>query len=302
MTHSSLFKHAAVAVTLATAALCSSAAMAQKIVVGGKNFTEQQLLAEMTTQYLTRHGFAIDKRVGLGSTALRQAQEAGQIDMYWEFVGTSLIVYNKINERMAAQAAWQKVRELDAARGLVWLPPSKANNSYALAMRRDYAAQQGIVTISDLAHRVNSDENAQKPLRFGVNSEWYARSDGLHPLQALYGFEFGRANVVRMDTGLIYPALRDGQVDVGLVFVTDGRVPAFDFIILQDDKGHFPDYAITPVVRQATLAAHPGLEDLLNKLAAKLDDAVMARLNAAVDLEKKSVEAVAAAFLAAQDW
>jgi len=302
MTHSSFFKRAAVVVTLAATALLASAAHAQKIVVGGKNFTEQQLLAEMTAQYLTGHGFTIDKRVGLGSTALRQAQEAGQIDLYWEYVGTSLIVYNKVNERMDAQAAWQKVRALDAAKGLTWLPPSKANNSYALAMRRDAAAQLGIVTISDLARRVNSAENTQKPLKFGVNSEWYARSDGLRPLQALYGFEFGRANVVRMDTGLVYPALRDGQVNVGLVFVTDGRVPAFDFVILQDDQGHFPDYAITPVVRQATLAAHPGLEDLLNNLAAKLDDAVMARLNAAVDLEKKSVEAVSAAFLAQQQW
>jgi len=297
-----LLKHVGVAATLAAAAIAASTVHAQKIVVGGKNFTEQQLLAEMTAQYLSNNGMTIDKRVGLGSTALRQAQEAGQIDLYWEYVGTSLIVYNKINERMSARDSWEKVRELDAAKGLVWLPPSKANNSYALAMRRADAAERGIVTISDLAHRVNSPENAQKQVKFGVNSEWYARSDGLRPLQALYGFEFGRANVVRMDTGLIYPALRDGQIDVGLVFVTDGRVPAFDFVILQDDKGHFPDYAITPVIRSVTLAAHPRLEGLLNALAAKLDDAVMARLNAAVDLEKKSVEAVAREFLAAQAW
>jgi len=297
-----LLKHAGVAVALAAAAIAASTAHAQKIVVGGKNFTEQQLLAEMTAQYLSNNRMTIDKRVGLGSTALRQAQEAGQIDLYWEYVGTSLIVYNKINERMSARDSWEKVRELDAAKGLVWLPPSKANNSYALAMRRADAAERGIATISDMARRVNSPENAQKPVKFGVNSEWYARSDGLRPLQALYGFEFGRANVVRMDTGLIYPALRDGQVDVGLVFVTDGRVPAFDFVILQDDKGHFPDYAITPVIRQTTLTAYPELEGLLNALAAKLDDAVMARLNAAVDLEKKSVEAVAREFLAAQAW
>jgi len=286
------------AMALTAGALLASTAHAQKIVVGGKNFTEQQLLAEMTAQHLSNNGFAIDKRVGLGSTALRQAQEAGQIDLYWEYVGTSLIIYNKITERLNAQDSYQKVRELDAAKGLVWLPPSKANNSYALAMRRADAAEKGIVSLSDLAQRVKSGQT----MKFGSNSEWYARSDGLRPLQTLYGFEFGRANVVRMDTGLIYPALRDGQIDVGLVFVTDGRVPAFDFVILRDDKGHFPDYAITPVIRAATLAAHPKLEGLLNALAAKLDDTVMARLNAGVDLEKKSVEAVAREFLAAQTW
>jgi len=290
------FETWAAAVTLAASAW--QPACAQNIVVGGKNFTEQQILAEMTAQHLRQHGFTIDKRVGLGSAALRAAQEAGQIDVYWEYVGTSLIIYNKITDRLDPQAAWQKVHDLDAAKGLVWLPPSKANNSYALAMRRADAADKHIVTISDLARWVQSGQ----PVKFGSNAEWYARSDGLRPLQALYGFEFGRANVVRMDSGLIYPALRDGQLDVGLVFVTDGRVPAFDFVILQDDKGHFPDYAITPVIRADTLAAQPRLAALLNALAARLDDAVMARLNASVDLDKKPDETVATEFLAAQSW
>jgi len=293
-----LRKYAAIAAALLASVLLTISAQAQQLIVGGKNFTEQQLLAELTAQYLRQHGFRIDKRVGLGSSALRQAQEAGQIDLYWEYVGTSLIIYNKITERLNAADSYQTVRRLDAAKGLRWLTPSKANNSYALAMRRSDAAQKGIVSLSDLARWINSGQT----VKFGSNAEWYARSDGLRPLQTLYGFEFGRANVVRMDSGLIYPALRDGQIDVGLVFVTDGRVPAFDFVILQDDQGHFPDYAITPVVREATLAAHPNLADLLNRLAATLDDAVMARLNAAVDLQKKSVEAVAAEFLASQAW
>lgn len=61
-----------------------SPSLAQAVVVGGKNFTEQQLMAEMTTQLLKAKGFSVDKRVGLGTAALRQAQEAGQVDVYWE--------------------------------------------------------------------------------------------------------------------------------------------------------------------------------------------------------------------------
>ncbi|GAB1576256.1 glycine betaine ABC transporter substrate-binding protein [Bordetella petrii] len=286
-----------IAATLAGAAL-SLSAQAQAVVVGGKNFTEQQILAEMTTQYLAGNGFTVDKRVGLGSAALRQAQEAGQIDVYWEYTGTSLVTFNKIKERLDARATYEKVKQLDATKGLVWLSPSKANNTYAFAMRRADAQAKGIKSLSDLAAKVSSGE----PLKFGSNAEFYARSDGLRPLQATYGFEFGRANIVRMDSGLVYQALRDGQIDVGLVFATDGRVQAFDFVTLADDKGHFPNYALTPVVRQAAIDQHPGLAESLNKLSAKLDDTVMARLNAAVDVDKKSVEDVAAGFIKAQSW
>ena len=151
-------------------------------------------------------------------------------------------------------------------------------------------------SISDLAGKVKGGEN----LKLACNAEFYARPDGLAPLQKTYGFEFGRENVVRMDTGLVYQALRDSQVAVGLVFATDGRVPAFDFVILTDDKGFFPNYALTPVVRKETLDKNPKLAELLNALSAKLDDATMAKLNASVDVDKKTIEEVAASFLKAQ--
>jgi len=268
----------------------------QAIVVGGKNFTEQQIIAEITAQYLKAKGLNVDKRVGLGTAALRQAQEAGQIDVYWEYTGTSLITFNKVSEKLDPAATYARVKELDAAKGLVWLNPSKANNTYGLAMRRKDATEKGIASLSDLAAKLN----AGAKLKLACNAEFYARPDGLAPLEKAYGFQFGRENVVRMDTGLVYQALRDGQVDVGLVFATDGRIPAFDFVVLKDDKGFFPNYAMTPVVRKAVLDREPKLAGLLNALSAKLDDATMAKLNAAVDVDKKSVEEVATAFLKQQ--
>jgi len=285
---------------LASAALAFAAlplaAQAQTIVVGGKNFTEQQIMSEMTTQLLKAKGFTVDKRAGLGTAPLRQAQEAGQIDLYWEYTGTSLITFNKVADKMDAAATYAKVKELDAAKGLVWLNPSKANNTYALAMRKKDADAKGIKTLDDLATKLKGGQ----ALKLGCNAEFYARPDGLAPLQKTYGFDFGRENVVRMDTGLIYQALRDSQVDVGLVFATDGRVPAFDFVILTDTKGYFPTYAMTPVIRKETLDKNPKLAELLNGLSAKLDDATMAKLNASVDVDKKSIEEVAAGFLKAQ--
>jgi osmoprotectant transport system substrate-binding protein len=287
-------------IALATAAGLAGAlalpAQAQNVVVGGKNFTEQQLMAEMTSQLLKAKGFTVDKRDGMGTAVLRQAQEAGQIDVYWEYTGTSLITFNKVTDKLDAAATYAKVKELDAGKGLVWLDPSKANNTYALAMRKDDAAKRGIATLSDLAGKVKGGE----ALKFGCNAEFYARPDGLKPLEAAYGFEFGRENVARMDTGLVYQALKDAQVDVGLVFATDGRIPAFDFVVLKDDKGFFPSYALTPVVRKETLDKNPKLAEILNGLSAKLDDATMAKLNASIDVDKKSVEEVAGGFLKEQ--
>ncbi|MCE8034833.1 glycine betaine ABC transporter substrate-binding protein [Billgrantia tianxiuensis] len=266
---------------------------ASDLVVGGKNFTEQQIIASMTGQYLESLGYQVDTRAGMGSAVLRQAQENGQIDLYWEYTGTSLISFNGISERLGPEETYATVQELDAEKGLVWLNPSAANNTYALAMRIGVAEERGIHSLSDLARAVNDGE----PLSFALNAEFYARDDGWRPLQEAYGFQVGRRDVNRMDSGLVYQALRDGQVDVGLVFATDGRIPAFAFKVLEDDQNFFPAYALTPVVRQETLEAFPELEDQMNDLSSLLDDDVMADLNAQVDVRRMSVEEVAKTFL-----
>lgn len=282
-----------VAAMLAAGALALSFHSAQALTVGGKNFTEQQLMAEITTQLLVSKGIATEKKAGLGSAVLRQAQENGQVDVYWEYTGTSLITYNKITEKLSADETYKRVKELDAAKGLVWLNPSRANNTYALAMRRADSDSKNIKTLSDLAKAVKGGAN----LSIASNAEFAARPDGLKPLQETYGFEFSRDNVRRMDSGLTYQALKEKQVDVSLVFATDGRVPAFDFVVLKDDKAFFPAYAMTPVIRKQAMDANPKIAPLLNALSAKLDDATMSKLNASVDVDKKTIEAVSTQFL-----
>jgi len=284
---------------LTGAALAGSltAAQANEIVVGGKNFTEQQILASMTSQYLDALGYDVEKRSGMGSAVLRQAQENGQIDLYWEYTGTSLINYNDVTERLSPEETYSRVKELDAEKGLVWLEPSEANNTYALAMREDDAEERGIATLSDLAQSVNDEEG----LTFALNAEFYAREDGWRPLQQAYDFRVGRSDVKRMDSGLVYQALRDAQVEVGLVFATDGRIPAFDFRVLEDDQNYFPAYALTPVVREETLEANPELAEQMNTLSGLLDDMTMSNLNAQVDVEKVTIERVAENFLEEHD-
>lgn len=284
---------------LTGAALAGSltTAQADELVVGGKGFTEQLILSSITTQYLEELGYDVEKRAGMGSSILRQAQVNGQVDLYWEYTGTSLITYNNVTEKLSPEETYQRVKTLDAEKGLVWLEPSDANNTYALTMRADDAQARGIETISDLAETINNGET----ITFASNAEFYAREDGLRPLQKTYGFRFGRPNIKRMDFGLTLPALRDEQVDVSIAYSTDGRIPAFDLVTLEDDKQFFPAYALTPVVRKDTLKANPKLDEQMNKLSALLNDDVMASLNAKVDVDKQPVEQVAENFLKKHD-
>ncbi|MEQ5820846.1 glycine betaine ABC transporter substrate-binding protein [Halomonas sp. YLB-10] len=267
-----------------------------ELTVGGKNFTEQLILASMTSQYLEAWGYEVEERSGMGTSVLRKAQESGQIDLYWEYTGTSLISYNGVEEKLDPQETYDRVKQLDAEKGLVWLEPSDANNTYALAMREDQAETLGITSLSDLAEVINNGE----ALVLASNATFYSRDDGLRPMQERYGFEFGRRNVKRMDQGLTLPSLNQGEVDVAMTTATNGRIPALDLTVLEDDRQFFPNYALAPVVRQDTLEAHPELAAQLNILSGLLDDATMARLNAQVDVERETVEDVAAQFLEEQ--
>ena len=285
-----------ISIALAGSLAASVTAFAQSaIVVGGKAFTEQILMTEMTIQLLEAKGFKISRKAGMGNAILRAAQENGEVDLYWEYTGTSLVTHNKIADKLNATDTYRRVKELDAAKGLVWLNASPLNNTFALAMRKDDATKKGIATMSDLGKAVRTDSS----LTFASNAEFPTRPDGLRPMQQTYSFEFARENVKRMDAGLTYQALRDKQVDVALVYSTDGRIAAFNFTVLADDKGFFPSYALAPVIRKQVLDRNPGVAEPLNALAAKLNDTVMQRLNASIDVDKKTVEEVATAFLKA---
>ena len=283
-------------VMLAAMALATPAARAQAVVVGGKAFTEQQIMTAMTVQLLKAKGFAPERKAGMGSAAVRAALENGQVDVYWEYTGTALTVFNKIPDKFdTGEAAYRKIKEVDAAKGITWLNMSAVNNTYAFAMNADEAQKLGIATMSDLAKAVKGGAK----LTFASNAEFYARPDGLPGWQQAYGFEFDRDNVKRMDTGLVYQALKDRQVNTGVVFATDGRIPAFKFVVLKDDKGYAPAYNMAPVVRKEILDKNPKIAEALNALSAKLNNDNMAKLNASVDVDKKTVEEAADGFLKA---
>ena len=285
------------AVLVLLAVFAVQGAVAASVVVGGKGFTEQLLLAEITGQYLTAKGYAVELKTGMGTSLVREALENKQVDLYWEYTGTAFLNFHKNKfANQPGEEIYAAVKAKDAGINIVWLNASAANNTYALAVRKADSDAKGIKTLEDLAAKLNGGEK----LLLGCNIEFYKRDDGLKPLQEAYGFKFPRSDIKRMETGLVYKALKDGDVDVGLVFATDGRIPAFDFVVLKDTKNYFPAYAITPTVRKEALDANPDLAEHLNKLSSLIDDATMSGLNAEVDVDKKSVTEVAKGFLTAK--
>src|SRR5690606_37960424 len=148
------------------------------------------------------------------------------------------------------------------------------NNTYSIAVRRETADELGLVTMSDLAEHAGD-------MTLGTDNEFPVRQDGLPGYQETYGYEFG--DVRQGDIGLMYSALAEGDVDVITSYATDGRIPALDLVLLEDDNNFFPPYYGAPVVRQDLLEEAPEVEDILNQLAGKIDNDTMARFNARVD-------------------
>ncbi|WP_095193971.1 glycine betaine ABC transporter substrate-binding protein [Pseudomonas sp. Irchel 3A7] len=279
--------------------LCAGFAHAAEkpvIRIGARVFTEQTLLAEITSQYLRAKGYDAQVTGGLGSNLARSAHESGQLDMLWEYTGVSLVAYNHVTEKLDSEQSYARVKALDAKKGLVWLTPSKFSNTYALALPKNVADKYPqINNISEL-NNVLRDEAKTNHL-VALDTEFANRSDGLGGMVQRYDMNLTRQNIRQMDAGLVYTALRNGQVFAGLVYTTDGRLNAFKLKLLEDDKHYFPDYTAAPVVRRAFLDAHPKLAEELKPLAELFDDDTMRQLNARVDVDHESPSAVAADFL-----
>jgi osmoprotectant transport system substrate-binding protein len=259
-----------------------------EIVVGAKNFTEQLILGKIAVIALQVAGFDVVDRTNIpGSVPARQGLVDGEIDMEWEYTGTAWLSYLGQSEPIPdPQEQWAAVRDADAAFGLTWLPPAEANNTYAFAVRSEALDELGgVATLSDIA------ELPVEERTFCVESEFASRNDGLAPMLETYGIPLGdpqgvpRDNISILDTGAVYEATDDGLCNFGEVFTTDGRIPALDLTVLEDDRGFFPAYNISPVVLTETLAEHPELADVFGRITPLLTDEVLQVLNARVDVE-----------------
>ncbi|MFJ6412778.1 MULTISPECIES: ABC transporter substrate-binding protein [Terribacillus] len=266
----------------------------KSITVGAKTFTEQLVIAKMTAFILEDNGYNVEEIQNLGSSAMRQAIETRQVDMSWEYVGTALVTYLDQEPIADKDEAMQKVKELDKNNGIAWTNLTDANNTYALVMERDKADELGIETLSDLAAY---DKENPEDLRFGMETEFRNRRDGMPGLEEHYGFKVPDSNIREMEIGLYYTALGNDEIDVTQAFVTDPQINSMDLKILEDDQKFFPSYNYAATINQETLDEYPELTELLEPLQNALTEDTLRELNYQVDIEQKSVERVAKDFL-----
>jgi len=263
-------------------------------VVGAKDFSEQNILAEMTAQLLAANGADAEAKEVKGSVNTRKALESGDVDLYWEYTGTAWITYlGETTPLGDPQEQYDAVAEADLEKnGIEWLERAEFNNTYALAVQSKAAEKLGVTTLSDLAD-VPEDE-----LTICVESEFAAREDGLPGLLKAYGLDVPKDNVKLLDTGVIYSETGKGETcTFGEVFATDGRIQALDLVVLEDDKKFFPVYQGAVTLKQETLEANPEIAEILAPLAEKLTTEVMQGLNAQVDVDGEDPEDVATTWL-----
>jgi len=153
-----------------------------------------------------------------------------------------------------------------------------------------------VVVVVGIALVLPRHRGSSGGLRAAFDAEFLTRPDGYQGLSERYGFKFP-SQPMQMDPGLMYKAVADGAVDVIDGFATDGRIKAYNLLILEDDKGFFPPYYAAPLVRDETLAKYPQLEGILNRLAGKISDQTMQRLNYEVDEKGRKGYRVAREFL-----
>lgn len=275
---------------------CGSTSSSDAIKVGSKDFTEQLILGQITILALEDAGLeVVDKTNVAGSDKVRSALINGDLDVYWEYTGTAWLMHLQNDEAITdSQEAYDLVKAADEENDLIWLDYAPFNNTYTIMMKREDSEALGLKTISDLAAYINANPGS---LSFGADHEFTARPDGLPALEEEYGFEYAGNSLKVMDIGIVYRTLKDGQVDTGMGFATDGRIAAFDFINLEDDKDFFPVYNPAAVVRADVLEKHPELEDVLNRVAEKLDNEAMTQMNYLVDIEEMEPRQVAADWL-----
>ncbi len=262
------------------------------IAIGSKNFTENRLLGEIMAQLIeARTNLTVERKLNLGgTTVVFSALRDGQVDLYPEYTGTGWAIHLKIQQHVSdpLRAYLRVAAEFRTRFNITWLWPFGFSNSFALAMGEARAKELGIRSISDLkAH--------ESDLKAGVSHEFLNRDDGYPGLAKAYGLELGE--VRGMEHGLAYAAILSGQIDVVDTWTTDGKLLRYKIRILDDDKGFFPPYDCAPIVRTQTLLEHPELSEVLNRLAFKIDDDKMRKLNYRVEEEGGSFEQVASDFL-----
>ncbi|MBW3541816.1 MAG: ABC transporter permease subunit [Planctomycetes bacterium] len=265
-----------------------SAAQTRPLRIGSKTFTEQYILAELVAARLEEAGFETQRVESLGSSVIFDALVSGEIDCYVDYTGT---IWANYMHRKGTAPRWsvsdQVAGWLALEHGVRCLGSLGFENAYGLAVRREQARELGLTTIGDLAR------HAPK-LRLAADYEFLGRPEW-DALRDAYGLNFAERRT--LDPTFLYRAAAAGEVDVISAFTSDGRIAAFDLVVLEDPMGAIPPYDAV-LLLSASAARRPGVAEALEPLIGAIDAEAMRTANLMVDrAEKKRTPAEAARFL-----
>lgn len=267
-----------------------------KLVIAGKLGAEPEIIINMYKELIEDEmDIDVEIKPNFGKTSfLYEALKSRSIDIYPEYTGTvisSLLKENtKLNsndEKEVYRIARDKIFEQDK---LVYLKPSKFQNTYALAVRKDYAIDNNLEKITDL-------KKVENKAIAGFTLEFNDREDGNLGLKKDYDLNL---DVKTMEPALRYRAISNGSIDLTDVYSTDSQIITNDLKVLIDDRNLFPPYQVAPIMREDTLIKYPRLKEVLSKLSGRISSEEMAKMNYEVDVNGKSAREVAREYLIKQ--
>ena len=271
-------------------AVASQNRNSRTIQIATKPMTEQYVLGEMLDILIEKDtglNVKLTQGVGGGTSNIEPAMESGEFDLYPEYTGTAWNTVLK-KDSVYTEDQFEELQSEYEDMGMTWTCLYGFENTYGLAVRKEIADQYGIETYSDL-------KDIASGLTFGAEYDFYEREDGYDALCYTYGFRFGKT--MDLDIGLKYQALEEKQIDVMVVFTTDGQLSTADAVVLTDDQDFFPSYLCGNVVRSEVLENFPELQDVFDKLTGQIQNEDMVRMNYEVEVEEKEPRDVAEEFL-----
>lgn len=261
------------------------------IKVATKPMTEQYIMSEMLDILIeqdTDLNVEITQGVGGGTSNIQPAMENGEFDIYPEYTGTAWNMVLKHDGLYTEDLFDQLQDEYKQKYDMKWIGMYGFNNTYGLVVRSEIAQQYNLKTYSNL-------QAVAPSLTFGAEYDFFEREDGYDALCETYGLNFGQT--MDLDIGLKYQAIEQKQIDVMVIFTTDGQLSASDVVVLEDDKQFYPSYICGNVIRSEVLEEHPELESVFKKLDGLIKDSDMAKMNYQVETQKQEPRDVAKEFL-----
>lgn len=281
--------------------LTTGAASAQ-VVVSSKIDTEGGVLGNIIKSVLDANNIATTDRIQLGATpVVRKAIAAGEIDIYPEYTGNAGFFFEKADDPLWKDAAkgFETAKQLDYdANKIVWLSPSPANNTWAIALRKDVAEANKLATLSDFGKYVSGGGTVV----LAASSEFVNSAAALPAFQTTYGFTLKPEQLITLSGGdtaatIGAAANQTNGANAAMVYGTDGGIAPSGLVVLDDDKGVQPVYQPAPIIREAVLKQHPEIETLLKPVFEKLDLVTLQELNGRVQVGGEPAKAVAEDFL-----